>query len=223
MLIIAAAPQLLISSKADKCCKCGKNIWKIFVTRFHPLKSTFPRKRLHQQPPLFNRTLFCLLYLLKYQCDPFFSPQISFLDWPTGLRELYPTAVSVADLEIKFYLLLFQIRVASGHGRRFVFPFRPIPAKGKRVQDCNVWSPEKEVISAITDHPSDRWSLLAGGHWSHNDHSERLCAVGAAGGQGEVSTNRARRRYVAWIERDDKADSPPSHIFCWRMLVAGGS
>ena len=141
-LIFAAAPQLLISSKVDKCCKCRKDIChtlkifvtrfhtlKIIVTRFHTLKSTFLSQRLHQQPTLFDHTLFCHPASSK-------MPQICFRDWPTGLEELHPPVV--ADLEIKFHLLLFQIRAASGHGRRFVFPFPPIRAKGTGVQLCNV-------------------------------------------------------------------------------------
>ena len=93
----------------------------------------------------------------------------------------------------------------------------------KREEGSRLQCLESRKGGYISNHRSSIWSLITISHWSHNDHSERLCAVGAAGGQGEVSTNRARRQYVAWIERDDKADSPPSQIFCWRMLVAGGS
>ena len=203
------------------------NTAKIFVTRSHT-KSTFRRQRLHQQPTHSLITHYSAIMPLIRCQHPVVCQRWMSWDRPAALLEkLYPTDVAgaLADLEIKFYLLLFQIRVASGHGCRFVFPFSPVPAKGKgstlQCPSVGIHLRQKRWLSVITDHPSDHWSLLADDRWSHNDHSERLCAVGAAG-QGDFYLLTGHEAgYLTWNYFDDQARLTPQPNLLLENVASG--
>ena len=80
---------------------------------------------------------------------------------------------------------------------------------------------QKRWLSAITDHPSDHWSLLAGDRWSHNDHSERLCAVGAAG-QGDFYLLTGHEAgYLTWNNFDDQARLTPQPNLLLENVASG--
>ena len=233
-LIFAAAPQLLISSKVDKCCKCRKDIChtlkifvtrfhtlKIIVTRFHTLKSTFLSQRLHQQPTLFDHTLFRHPAFSKMPTQP--TDMFLRLTNRIGGTSLTRCCWSWDKISPSF---------VSDKGR--LWPWAPlrvsIPTnsskrdEGSTLQrlksDCRQQHQKRWLY-----HPSDHWSLLlAGDHWSQNDQSERLCAVGAAGGQGEVSTNRAATTIcdMKWGRGWGKLTPQPNlllkNVACGRIL-----